>query len=66
VEKSIHRITISFSGRKVSINQAIRALRDNSIRVNEDEAVAILDFLYILANSFKKVNGVDELQDRVV
>lgn len=66
VGKSIHRITKSFSGRRVSINQAIRTLRDNGTRVNEDEAVAILDFLYMLAHSFKKVDSVDGLQDEMV
>ncbi|HLT88131.1 MAG TPA: hypothetical protein VKZ57_11100 [Sphingobacterium sp.] len=39
-----------------------RILRDNGIRVNEDEAVIILDFLYLLAGSFKKIDSVDQLQ----
>ncbi|MFA7583955.1 MAG: recombinase family protein [Proteiniphilum sp.] len=64
MEKSINRITKSFSGRIVSINQAIRVLRNNGTRVDGEEAVTILDFLYMLANSFKKVDGVDVvLQD---
>ena len=57
--KSIHRIPKSFSARRVSINQATRILRDNGIRVDEDEAVIILDFLYLLANSFKKADSVE-------
>ncbi|MGV8090926.1 MAG: recombinase family protein [Mangrovibacterium sp.] len=64
MEKSINRITKSFSGRIVSINQAIRVLRNNGTRVDGEEAVTILNFLYMLANSFKKVDGVDVvLQD---
>lgn len=64
--KSIHRIPKYFSGRMVSTHQAIRILRDSGTRVNEDEAAIILGFLYMLANSFKKNDGVDELQDGVV
>lgn len=61
--KSVHRIPKSFSGRRVSINQAIRILRDNGICIDEDEAVIILDFLYMLANSFKKADSVHEPQE---
>ena len=62
VGKIIHRIPKSFSGRMVSINKAIKILKDNGIQISEDEAVIILDFLYMLANSFKKINSVDQLQ----
>ncbi|WP_084681535.1 recombinase family protein [Chryseobacterium soli] len=60
IEKSINRITKSFSGRMVSTNQALKILRHNGIRVNEDETVIILDFLYMLAASFKKADTVNE------
>ncbi len=63
MEKSINRITKSFSGRMVSIHQATIILRNNGIRVDEDGVVIILDFLYMLANSFKKADSVEELQD---
>ncbi len=53
-------ITIKpFSSRKVSIDKAIKTLRQGGIRVNEDEAIIILDFLYLLASSFKK----DDIKD---
>lgn len=59
MEKGTHRISKSFSGRKVSIHQATRIVGDNGIRVSEDETVVILDFLYLLANSLRKVYGVE-------
>lgn len=66
MEKGIHSITKSFLGRMISTKQAIRMLRGKGICVNEEEAVTILDFLYMLANSFKKIDNVDELQNRLV
>ncbi len=60
MQRNINKIAKSFSDRKVSVNHVVRSLRRNGIRVNEDQAVTILDFLYLLASSFKKVNQVDE------
>ncbi len=60
VGKSISQITKSFSLRRVSINQVIKNLRGNGINVNEEEAVIILDFLYLLANCFKEVDNIED------
>lgn len=54
MQKSNDRIVKPFSNRKVSVEKAIKLLRQGGIKVNEDEAVIILDFLYLLASSFKK------------
>ncbi|WP_228378013.1 hypothetical protein [Chryseobacterium luteum] len=54
IEKNINRSTKYFSGRMVSTIQAIKIMRKNGININEDEALVILDFLYMLARSFKK------------
>lgn len=58
-EKSDYRTMKPFSSRKVSVDKAIKILRQRGIRVNEDEAIIILDFLYLLASSFKK----DDIKD---
>ncbi|WP_083996877.1 recombinase family protein [Chryseobacterium sp. BLS98] len=62
IEKNINRSTKYFSGRMVSTSQAIKILRKNGIHINEDEAIMILDFLYMLATSFKKDTNL-ELRD---
>jgi hypothetical protein len=38
----------------VSTNQVVRILRKNGIHINDDEAIVILDFLYMLVTPFKK------------
>lgn len=58
-EKSNNRIVKSFSSRKVSVDKAIKILRQRGIRVYENESIIILDFLYRLASSFKK----DDIKD---
>ena len=62
IEKNINRSMKYFSGWMVSTSQAIKILRKNGIHINEDEAIMILDFLYMLATSFKK-NANLELRD---
>lgn len=42
----------AFYTRKISINTAIRILNQNDIRVNEDQAKEILDFLYLIAKTY--------------
>jgi len=54
MEKAYEKLPKPFSGRKVSVNQAINLLRRNGIRVSEEQAVIILDFLYLSAGSFKQ------------
>jgi len=43
----------AFSNRKVSVNQAVKVLNRNGVQVNEDEAGIILDFLYLIAKTYK-------------
>jgi len=59
IEKNINRSTKYFSGRMVSTSHAIKILRKNRIHINEDETIVILDFLYMLATSFKKDNNLN-------
>lgn len=59
MQKNVNEMERSFSGRKVSVNQAVKSLRRNGIHVDEDQAVIILDFLYLLASSFKKNDDTD-------
>lgn len=59
MQKNINEIKRAFSGRKVSLNQAVKSLRRNGIHVDEDQAIIILDFLYLLASSFKKIDDND-------
>lgn len=64
-KKKNHKIPKRFSDRKVSVNQAIGSLGRNGIRVNEDQAAAILDFLYLSAGSFstkKKENDISDIK----
>lgn len=59
IEKNINLSTKYFSGRMVSTSQTIKILRKNGIHINEDEAIIILDFLYMLATSFKKDTNLE-------
>ena len=45
--------TKAFSNRKVSVDEAIKVLRQRGTEVSEDEAIVILDFLYLLAKNYK-------------
>jgi len=45
-----------FSDRKVSTSQALRILRVNGIEVTQDQAVIILDFLYLIAKTHQKLD----------
>ncbi|TZF93717.1 hypothetical protein FW781_18680 [Chryseobacterium panacisoli] len=60
IEKDINRITKYFSGRMVSTIQAIKVLKNNGIHTNEEEAIVILDFLYMLANTLKKDDDFEQ------
>jgi DNA invertase Pin-like site-specific DNA recombinase len=54
IEKNINGSTKYFSGRMISTIETRKILRKNGIHIDEDEAIVILDFLYMLATSFKK------------
>ena len=43
-----------FSVRKVSIDRTVKVLSQNGIRVNKENAEIILDFLYLIAKTYKQ------------
>jgi hypothetical protein len=44
---------MNFIDKKVSVKKAIAILARNGIQVNEEEAVSIIDFLYLMAKNYK-------------
>lgn len=42
----------AFSIKKISVSQAHTVLKQNGIQIDEDQAKAILDFLYIIAKTY--------------
>lgn len=50
----------AFSTRKVSTEQAIRLLRRNGISVNSEKAEIILEFLYLIARTYRKIENNEE------
>lgn len=50
----------AFSTRKVSAEQAIRVLRRNGINVNKEKAEVVLNFLYLIAKTYKCAENNDE------
>ena len=57
MEQIKSKIPAILSGRKVSVDQAIKLLRRNGIQVNEDQALIILDFLYLLARTYGSIKN---------
>lgn len=53
----LHEHSKDFSTRKVSVDQTVKLLRRNGIRVNKDSAEIILDFLYGIAKTYNKEKG---------
>jgi hypothetical protein len=45
-----------FSERKISPERAVKLLSKNGIRINKEDAGLILDFLYLLAKTYKQKN----------
>jgi hypothetical protein len=43
-----------FLPRKVSTEKAVKLLRQGGIQVNKEEAEVILDFLYLIAKTYRK------------
>ena len=41
-----------FNPKKVSVTMAVKILKKNDIKVNEDQAQEILDFLYLIAKTY--------------
>lgn len=58
--QSYYKNVKAFSSRKVSIEQAIRVLRRNGIHVNKEKAGIILDFLYLIAKTYRSIEDNDE------
>jgi len=63
MEKTFEKLQKPFSGRNVSVNQAINLLRRNGIRVNEEQAAIILDFLYLSAGSFRAKEDIKDISE---
>jgi len=42
----------AFSGKKVSINQAMAILKQDGVHTDEAQAKVILDFLYLIAKTY--------------
>ena len=55
MQRPLYKGPTTYSNRKVSVNQAIKLLKRNGILTNEDQAKQILDFLYLLAKTYKDV-----------
>lgn len=53
----------AFSARKVSVDQALRLLGRNGIRVNKEKADIILDFLYLIAKTYNTQKEHDDRQE---
>jgi len=47
-------IKMNFIDKRVSIKQAIEILTQKGIYVDEDEAIVILDFLYLMSKNHKE------------
>ena len=52
----LYKNSSAFSARKVSVDQAVRLLNRNGIQVHKEQAAIILDFLYVIAKTYKKQN----------
>lgn len=54
-----------FLPRKVSTEKAIKLLKQGGIQINKEEAEVILDFLYLIAKTYRKqieMENQDELE----
>jgi len=54
----------AFSGKKVSVNQALTILNQNGIQTDQDQAKAILEFLYHIAktHNLSDTNKIETVQ----
>jgi hypothetical protein len=53
----LHEHPKNFSTRKVSVDQAVKLLRRNGVRVNKESVEIILDFLYCIAKTYNMQKG---------
>jgi hypothetical protein len=63
MEYSYNNDINTFSGKKVSIEQAIKILKRNGIQTDEEQARIILNFLYLLAKAYKSTSCLDDQVD---
>ena len=47
-------MNMNFTDKKVSVRRAITILAKNGIEVDDDEAMVIVDFLYLMAKNHTK------------
>lgn len=55
MEDTIYR-TPNFIDKRISPKKAVEILEQNDVQVSEEEAVVILDFLYVIAKTYNR-NG---------
>lgn len=48
---------MNFIDKKITVNQAITILAKNNIDADENDAIVILDFLYLIAKNTNKIEG---------
>lgn len=59
MQNSSYKRPRDFSNKKVSVVQTIKILKRNGIEINEDQASEILDFLYLIAKTFKRIENTE-------
>lgn len=45
---------MNFIDKKVSVKRAVAILAKNGIQLDDEEAIVIIDFLYLMAKNYKK------------
>lgn len=48
---------MNFTYKKVSVRQTIETLARQRIHVDDEEAVVILDFLYLMSKNYREIEG---------
>lgn len=48
---------MNYIDKRVSVKRAISMLAENGIQVDEKEVIIILDFLYLMAKTYNKIDG---------
>lgn len=54
----------NFIDKRISPKKAAEILAQNDVRVSEDEAAVILDFLYVIAKTYNRNEGSQKRCDR--
>lgn len=63
MQSSTNNRSKDFSNRAVTVNQAVRVLKRNGIEADETQAGIILDFLYLLAKRFRRLEDPEIVKD---